>query len=286
MSGGLGNQMFQYAFAKAYSLKHNCQVALDISFYQDWQKKSNITPRSYKLDQFSSTLPSTASAPFWARQFSSRIGRKLHDIFFSPLILVDAERGYKKSYIADFYSTKLFVGYFQTPRYFSEYREILLKDFILKSALSGFYKHHLEQIKATNSVSLHVRRGDYLLAQNSKIHGVLTLEYYQKAVDLISAKSDSLTFYIFSDDIDWCKAHLSINAPTVFIDAQKESSDVGDLILMSNCKHNIMANSSFSWWGAWLNQNSNKIVVAPENWFADKARLVEWEIYPPEWHVV
>lgn len=289
MSGGLGNQMFQYAFAKAYALKHNGQVALDLSFYQDGHEKTKITPRSFKLNQFRCDLEVTTSTPLWAKYYSSRVVRKLHDILFLPFILKDEEKGYRKSYIENFYRNKLFIGYFQSPQYLMAYRDILLKDFTPKSSLSDGYQPLLEQVRSSESVSLHVRRGDYLLSHNNSIHGVLTLEYYQRAVDFVRSKTSAPTFFIFSDDIDWCKSNLKIESPTIFINPTADSSDrsdIADLILMSNCKHNIIANSSFSWWGAWLNQDPNKIVIAPENWFADKTRLLEWDIFPKDWHIL
>lgn len=122
-----------------------------------------------------------------------------------------------------------------------------------------------------NSVSVHIRRGDYLLRKHSKIHGLCSLEYYLQAIQFIKSKSKDPVFYFFSDDIPWARENFC-NPSYKFVDCNSGSNSCLDLYLMSQCKHNIIANSTFSWWGAWLNRNKEKIVVAPSVWFNDQKK--------------
>ena len=129
------------------------------------------------------------------------------------------------------------------------------------SSLNDLGYSCLENIKTTNSVSLHVRRGDYL---NLKNIGVLDVDYYKQAVAYIRKNVEKPTFYIFSDDLDWCKKSLGFLDDCIYVD--RTETEIDDLKLMSCCQHNIIANSSFSWWGAWLNKNPKKTVIAPKSW--------------------
>jgi hypothetical protein len=141
--------------------------------------------------------------------------------------------------------------------------------FTVKKALNTQTKPFLDQIRACNSVSLHVRRGDYV--QNpiiNQTHGLCSLEYYEKAVQYMAEKLEKPVFFVFSDDILWCKENLKLPFPTVFVEGNFLNYE--DLTLMSACQHQIVANSSFSWWGAWLNNFAKKIVIAPKKWFNDQ----------------
>ena len=122
----------------------------------------------------------------------------------------------------------------------------------------------LKQIKESNAVSLHVRRGDYLLHD---VHNTDKLEYYTKAMTYLESKVDNPTYFMFSDDIEWVKQNFRSQHKMIFVDFNDAKTNYEDIKLMSNCKHNIIANSSFSWWSAWLNTNPNKIVTAPQVWF-------------------
>ena len=152
-------------------------------------------------------------------------------------------------------------GYWQNELYFSDIREELLRDLTSISSMSELGVVYMEGIKKSNSVSLHVRRGNYL---NLKNFNVLDIDYYMKAVEYIRKNVEKPTFYIFSDDLEWCKNSLGFLDNCIFVDSTK--TEIDDLKLMSFCKHNIIANSSFSWWGAWLNQNCKKTVIAPKDW--------------------
>ena len=125
----------------------------------------------------------------------------------------------------------------------------------------------LNEIENSNSISIHIRRGDYMSPENYNMYGcIATPTYYKKAIKVIEEKVENPTFFVFSNDMDWVKKNIQINSRVFYIDINSGNGSYKDMQLMSNCKHNIIANSSFSWWGAWLNENKNKIVIAPKKW--------------------
>jgi len=163
-------------------------------------------------------------------------------------------------------------GHWNSEKYFIKIESRIRKEFTLRSAMSVKANLINESINKVNSVSLHIRRGDY--ADNDKInsvHGTMEIDYYTNAVDRISQAIPSPNFFIFSDDPKWAKEHLDIPYPMTVVSGN-EIPDHEELILMSKCKHHITANSSFSWWGAWLGAYSNKIVITPKTWFRDEVR--------------
>jgi len=173
-------------------------------------------------------------------------------------------------------------GYWQSEKYFSSIRNQLLTELIPASELSSESQLIYDDIKNHNAVSLHIRRGDYINETNQSIYHTCSLDYYSKSIDLILSKVTQPKFYIFSDDFEWVKSNLNINQQIQFIEHNKGKNSYQDLILMSKCKHNIIANSSFSWWGAWLNQHENKIVIAPEKWFKSNSKKTQ-DLIPSTW---
>ena len=284
LQGGLGNQMFQYAIGRHLAHLNNTELKLDISVYDSQNK--NDTPRRYSLESFNIVgeiakqqdtkkmkLPHMVSKNIFARAY-----RKL----FRYLEIKKSIN--KRTYINEPYfkfcedvlkrkGDAYLSGNWQSEDYFKDIDSIIRKDFTLKDK-SAIYKNKLQQILSIdNSVSLHVRRGDYVNNPKTKEnHGVLPISYYNKAVQLIEEKTENPTFFIFSDDIKWVKENLKTDSPTIFI-SDERLKDFEELILMSNCAHNIIANSSFSWWGAWLNNNPLKIVIAPKMWFRNPSRI-------------
>ena len=167
-------------------------------------------------------------------------------------------------------------GYWQNEKYFLEIREDILKDFTPRESNTLEVEKYLEQINSTNSISIHVRRGDY--AKHPEI-GILDISYYQDAVNYINDRVESPTFYIFSNDLKWCEENFNFINTKVFVN--KTKSEIEDMILMKSCQHNIIANSSFSWWSAWLNINAKKIIVAPKKWMAINPNKYKWS--PLSW---
>lgn len=159
------------------------------------------------------------------------------------------------------------VGIWQSEKYFLDQNETIRKDLELKAPLSLNAETQLVKINNSNSVSLHIRRGDYVVnSLPNKKHGPLSSEYCDKSIRHILTLNPDSTFFIFSDDMKWVKNNLKIDYPKFYI-SNDNITDCEELILMSKCRHNIIANSSFSWWGAWLNTNKEKVVIAPKKWF-------------------
>lgn len=287
--GGIGNQMFQYAFAYVLAQKLKTKVLLDLSWFEEENYPEGITPREFELDIFNvdyqkaskedlnKIIPSKRRSKFqrflWetfkinsCKPSGNSFVETVNYIFNKHLLTSD-----------DYF---YYDGYFQNEKYFKDYRNGILNSFSLKLPLDDKNNSVLDIIKSTNSVSIHVRRGDYVsLDCASKFHGLCSLYYYAKAIKHIAKKVKNPHFFLFSDDIAWVVENLKIGYPYTVIDFNGEKSFF-DMELMKNCKHNIVANSSFSWWGAWLNQNPKKIVVSPKKWIAKKQKC---DIIPKEW---
>ena len=256
ITGGLGNQMFQYAIAKSIAIKNSDKFQLDISFYY------KQTLRKYELNLFNIEQNLAKQESFF-----SKVKRKLG--FVPKEYYIEKEVAVFDKGVFNYQDKIVLDGYWQNEKYFKDIRDEILKDFTLKQDISIEAKDYLEQIKDSNSISLHVRRGDYV--QNShtnKVHGICNLDYYKRAIDYINEKVQESMFYIFSDDIAWCKENFDFLENKIFIDDTRSALE--DLELMKKCKHNIIANSTFSWWGAWLNENKGKIVIAPKIWWSTR----------------
>lgn len=258
--GGLGNQMFQYATAKALARRHGCSFALYVP------RLRTHADRPFALDCFAAPLPLARLTDF----------QSFKGGFLSwPLLRqglhpqVWRERGHNFDASLILAQPPLYLdGYWQTEKYFCETRKELLQDFSWRTALTERNLATLEQIEECESIAVHVRRGDYVSnPATTAHHGVLGLPYYEAAMHLAVQRTRNPLFFVFSDDIPWARDQLGRLGTCVFVD-QNAGAASEDLRLMSACKHQIIANSSFSWWAAWLNTNASKLVVAPRNWLA------------------
>lgn len=283
--GGLGNQMFQYAAGRALALRHGTDLFLDLSALER-DPAGAYTRRHFELDAFQ--VKAKPADPGLLAQFpqnGSRLLRKFQGLFpslFSKLIFNESQSGFQKAF-SSLPATTYLNGYWQDETYFSSIRETLLQDFQLKQESPGF-KRQLGIISSVKAVSLHIRRGDYAsLPQANKFHGLLSLQYYESAVKQMQAKDENVKFFIFSDDLDWCKKSLAFIPDPIFVDGKSEGlSAQEELILMSRCRHNIIANSSFSWWAAWLNTHADKTVIAPAQWFSKDQKQPD-SLIPQNW---
>jgi len=269
--GGLGNQMFQYALGRSISIKRQIPFALDISQFDEYKL------RTYRLSSFNivENFASKDQISDIRLNLASRLRLKLKRLHILPdykLNYIIEE--YKKYYTYDpnifsIDENAYLEGYWQSEKYFQEIKNIIQDDFTIKNDLDKTTKNTLRLIQNSDSVNLHIRRGDYVTNPIfNKVHGTCSLDYYYKAIDLIASNVKKPHFFIFSDDIQWVKQNVDIDYPTNYVsDAQNE--DYIDLTLMSHCQHHIIANSSFSWWGAWLAKNPDKIVCAPSRWVND-----------------
>jgi Glycosyl transferase family 11 len=273
LQGGLGNQMFQYAVGRVLSLKNNDELFLEQSFNQ--HKVFGITTRQYALDSF--RIHATLLDENIKHKVSGVIKRVLNKIG----ILV---RGFERGFFFDKNITQLqgdlyLDGYWQSYKYFSGYEDEIKNDFTL-DVIPEHIQTLSTKILSQQSVCIHVRRGDYV---GNKKHEVVSSDYYKKAMEIIKTKMSIDTVYVFSDDIDWCKKNLSFDHDTVFVDDQY-AGDNGEyhIFLMSQCKGFIIPNSTFSWWGAWLSQRTDKVVIAPSVWRNDISVTID-DLLPKEW---
>lgn len=173
-------------------------------------------------------------------------------------------------------------GHWQSEKYFSDASETIRSDFTFRHPLTKQNAELAGRIGQTMAVSLHVRRGDYVSdTKANAAHGLCSLEYYRAAVLLMAEHVECPEFFVFSDDIAWVKANLKIDFPSRYLDHNQGAESYNDMRLMSLCRHHIIANSSFSWWGAWLNPNPDKLVIAPKKWFAYDSNVAD--LFPAGW---
>ncbi len=276
LDGGIGNQLFQYAAARALALRLGVPVGLDKRWYEGREG------RHYALDRFAIS-PEPVDPGMLPFRDGKILGRLLSG--FGGRMSVFRERGlaFDPGVLALPDGTYL-RGVFQSERYFADQAETIRRDLAFADPPDAGNRALLEEIGESLSVSLHVRRGDYVA--NPKIagvHGTVSLDYYARAAELVASRcgGDPLVF-VFSDDPAWAAENLRLGFPTRIVDQNGETQATEDLRLMAACRHHILANSSFSWWGAWLNPSAAKIVVAPQPWFRDPA-LDDSTLVPDRW---
>ncbi|QCD45350.1 alpha-1,2-fucosyltransferase [Campylobacter mucosalis] len=271
--GGLGNQMFCYAYAKMLSIS-GYNVKIDTSVYKTYKLHGGYQLDKYNIDL--DTLSGDKNTKFYSNGVVFKILKKF------GLLKIKREESllFDESFKTP--NDKVYIeGYFQSEKYFCDIKDILLNQFVLKTTLSNYAISIKDKI-TQNSCSIHIRRGDYLLGKNINYHGVCDLKYYQDATDFLEQKCGDLTYFIFSDDIEWAKGNLKLN--NAFYVDSSDRLPHEDIYLMSLCQNNIIANSTFSWWGAYLNQNQNKIVIAPKIWFSNaKLQSQTSDLIPNEW---
>jgi hypothetical protein len=282
--GGLGNQLFQYSFGRVIENKLGVEVFYDISDFK------NYNLRKLDLQHFDFELKIANEKQIQqAKSFKNKLIFK----FFKGLNIHKSnihKLSFYQEYITDYHDTIFNLsediyldGYWQSEKYFYNHKNLIRNQLIIKTPVSIDNQVVLDKIRNTNSVSVHIRRGDYVSNDLAfKLYGVCSLEYYNKSLDYINNRIEDPIFYIFSDDIEWAKINLINSHSKIFVDLNNADTAYEDLRLMSSCKHNIIANSSFSWWGAWLNSNVDKIVIAPELWFAD-SNMNAKDILPVGW---
>lgn len=248
LQGGLGNQLFQWGYGKSLAEKHKTELFLDVSFYDN---QYGNTYRNFELFKF----PNIKDINQYTNKQNS--------------IQIIDDFNYK---IFDYENNNNYFlnGYWQSEKYFIDIKETIRKEL----SIGNETQEKLNKFIIGDCISLHIRRTDYITSNG--FHPVLTMDYYNLALEKIKDYDNIL---IFSDDIEWCKKNLSFKN-MIFIE---NNTNIEDLWLMSLCKHNIIANSSFSWWGAWLNENQSKIVVAPNDWFGAQTNLNNLDIIPDNW---
>lgn len=262
LHGGLGNQMFQYAFAKSLGL----DIWLREEFYSD-------NYRNLELNKLNCSI-------FHKTSFLYKI---LHPLTVNLKHFKIINENKEFTYCPEFYILKgniYYKGYFQNINYFKHLRPQLLKEFTPKKTFDNKNKIILDFIKNSNSVSVHIRRTDY--SNYKELYGETDLNYYQKAFNFITKEINDPTFFFFSDNMEYVRKHFqNLQYPHYFVDINYGENSYKDMFLMKECKNNIITNSTFSWWAAWLNENPYKIVICPNYWikdniYSENLLLSEW----------
>ena len=285
LQGGLGNQLFQYATGRALAFQKQATLLLDHSWYT--QTYDDVTPRELLLSELNTKGSLISFQPKIQRpKRIQRIAQKFWPI--NPFIFVEQapyrfDPRLNKS--PAFKQQNLYLmGYWQSYKYFESIKAILQSEISPKKVLDTHYQSYLHNIQSTTSAMVHVRRGDYVnLASAAKVHGFIGLDYYLKGMKLLLEKNLDTHFFVFSDDIDWAKENLPYPERTTFVQSINSSDAViQELELMTHCQHHLIANSSLSWWAAWLSKNPNGAILCPKKWMNDSSLDLN-DLLPPRW---
>ena len=294
INGGLGNQLFQYATACAIAFKLKRKLFLDIAWYnnihtlEDYTDPNATTHRDFLLKYFNiqSRVLNNIHLNWIKRlEIRSRNSKFFKLLQKGPLnylsyTTVD-HNNFSLEFIKDHPHVYL-TGYWQNNDIIEEYKNLLYNEFILKHPLSADNQHHLKSINSSVSVAIHVRRGDYISKPNSrKVHASCSKNYYYNSIEYLNNNMNDLQFFIFSDDVNWVKDNIHFNNDTTFID--NTGPDYEHMYLMNKCKHQITANSTFSWWAAWLNTYPEKVIITPQYWYNDEYLNNTVIRIPKEW---
>jgi len=285
--GGLGNQLFQYAAARRMALMLDQEVYLDLTFFDTYHN-----PDVFRLDKYNVHYKVAGQGDIDrlkrinASGFPAKVYRRIFKIpyylnskshFDQKWLLLNDWNKLKK--FNDIYIS----GYLANPVFFYQIEDVVKKEFTLKDGLNLANTKMLDKISKVNSVMVHVRRGDYV---NNDFFTSQPVSYYQKGFQKMIQKIKNPVFFFFSDDLDWTRENLGTDNETYYVDINNGSTDYMELALMSSCKHAIIANSTFSWWGAWLINNPEKMVIAPEKWYTNsknQALYLKNKIYQEGW---
>jgi hypothetical protein len=287
LQGGLGNQLFQYAAGRALAQRHNSRLILDTSFLH--QTSNKYTKRELELTRFMINARISNHGEFRKNSLWHRL--PIISNWLSPWHLYVEKSFSFNSAFNNLPDNTYLAGYWQSFRYFSAIAEVIATDLQPIEDLSQLSKEIDHRIRSCESISVHVRRGDYVsLRSASNMHGALKNAYYSKANENIFNTLLKPHFFVFSDDSNWCKLNLRFPSESVtYITHNSGFSAWQDLILMSRCRHNIIANSSFSWWAAWLadqlHGTKDRLVIAPQQWFRHITINIK-DRFPNHWKVV
>lgn len=269
LSGGLGNQMFQYATGRALADRLGAELLLDTRAFGQALALNPYTRRTYALAPFRlRAKPATAADlkawPVWVVELGLRLR------FVRPLFRrwhFESGISYDPS-VPTLREPVCLIGYWQSERYFDDFADGIRADFMLRQPLAGANAGLLELARSDHSVGVHVRRGDFVsLNDAAQVHGLCSVDYYRRAITLLRERWPECRFMVFSDDPQWARAELPLDPSAVFVTGN-DANPEQDLALMSACTHHIIANSSFSWWAGWLGYSAGQVVIAPSPWYA------------------
>ena len=283
LDGGLGNQLFEYALGRALAIRTGGELILD-----PWKSRRG-RDRPVQLNHFniSARFPTKFENALCRLVESERLRiprailRRILPGFLPKCIR--QRKHFFDPHVFENDGSVFLDGWWQSELYFRDHRDQILAELSFRQPPSAANQQCLDQIRSTNAVCVHVRRGDYVTDPFVlKNFGVCGLDYYQSALEIIHQRVPSPTYFVFSDDPEWTRQNLPVPEPRHFISHNVKIADWEDLRLMSACKHFVIANSTFSWWGAWLSTYSEKIVIAPKRWFAAE-RISTQDMIPTDW---
>ena len=286
LQGGLGNQLFQYAAGRALALRTRSSLLLDIS------QVGKGRYRPYRLDVFNLDAQPARKrdVPFefrlphrspLARKVFARLPQRLPThAALGPKIVREKGFAFDES-VAGSTGDVYLVGFWQSPRYFEDATDAIRADLALTPQSAGVEPMLAAKLQREGTVSVHVRRGDYV---DNPLFSPCSADYYRQALELLADGITLSAAYVFSDDIEWARREVRFTVPTVFMSEVHTDSDIADFYLMSQCHHHVIANSSFSWWAAWLGDGSG-CVVSPRRWFDDTAMDTR-DLRPAHWLVL
>lgn len=307
LKGGLGNQMFQYSFGRNLQETLNTELKFDVKFLNENLKLQGGDARNYELcmfnirENFASNeelmiFKNFKKYPYTKNKYIRKILTILRHHFgvylmFDNSFVDEALFGNRIIKPSKFSNNLYIEGYWAKTVYIKSIWNYLKEEFSFKKPIAKDLIIPLKHISETNSVSIHVRRGDYITdLKANKIFGVLDVSYYYNAINHLINRLEikNPVFYVFSDDINWCKKNLNLNKyDHYFVENNFGKRNLEfDFRLMKSCKHNIIANSTFSWWAAFLNDNKDKIVIAPRIWYAEDKKQINFErgdFIPDSW---
>lgn len=285
LKGGLCNQFFQYALGRSLAQIHKTELKIDISLFETY-KLHAYSMRPFNIQENFASPEEVMALTVRDLGITECAIRRVLCIPPKPAPTYITEKHFHfDPDILKLPDGVYLDGYWQSEKYFADIVEIIRKEFTVKTPQTGKDKELAEQMVSCESVSLHIRRGSYIYPPYNSVHGTCPLDYYFRCVEYLTRTIKHPHFFIFSDEPEWAHDNLKLPNPTTVVDHNGADKDYEDLRLMSQCKHHIIANSTFSWWGAWLCENTHKMVLAPKKWFNTPENNTR-DLIPDQWQKV
>ena len=285
LMGGLGNQMFQYAFGRALAHRNSTELKLDKSSFPERTATDNgYVERNYDLDVFAfePTFATESEVALLSKRSRVMIVDRVMNkaLGFKSTVVLEPHFHFSKAVAHETNGDRYLIGYWQSRKYFQEIEPVIRDEFQFREPMSQESAELLGRIRSVDSVCLNVRRGDFVV---NPFHGSFGVDYFHTADRMLKERLPAYEYFVFSDDIEWCRQHLSFDVPTTFVSHDYAGQKFQDYLrLMSGCKHFVIPNSSFAWWAVWFNDDAERVVIAPDRWFADPSYDTS-DLIPEDW---